>query len=99
MEDHGRNIVPKLHQFVFYHNCRKITKILQKMWKFFFLSILLNKSLMKYTMPKLKTVDRPRVLKKDIPLRKGYKPQLTDEISKISSKSTTNRQHISSKIS
>ena len=43
---------------------------------------------MKYTKPKLKTVDRVRVSKNDIPFRKEYKPQFTDDISEISAIST-----------
>ena len=53
-----------------------------------FLSILYNKSFKKYTKPKFKIGDRVRISKNDIPFRKGYKPQFTDEIFEISTIST-----------
>ena len=35
---------------------------------------------MKYTEPKIKVEHRVRFSKKEIPFRRGYKPQFTDEI-------------------
>ena len=43
---------------------------------------------MKYTKAKFKIGDRMRVSKKNIPFRKGYKPQFTDETFELSSTST-----------
>ena len=54
------------------------------MWKtVIFLSILFNKSIKKYTKPKFKIDDRVKKSKNDIPFRKGYKPQFTDEVLKF----------------
>ena len=47
-----------------------------------------NKSFEKYTKPKCKIGDRVRISKNDIPFRKRYKPQFTDEIFEILAKST-----------
>ena len=98
IEDQGEKIVPKLHQFVSTLNCRKnrsIGKSPRDVKNSDFLSILYNKSIKKYTKPKFKIADRVRISKKDIPFRKGYKPQFTDkmfEISAISTK-TSNLHH------
>ena len=53
-----------------------------------FISILYNIQFMKYTKPKFKFGYGVRISKNDIRFRKGYKPQLTDEIFKILEKST-----------
>ena len=53
-----------------------------------FLSILYNKPLTRYKKLKFKVGDRVRLSKNDIPFRKGYKPQFTDEMFKISAVST-----------
>ena len=53
-----------------------------------FLLILYNKPLTRYKKPKLKVGDRVRISTNDIPFRKGYKPQFTDEIFEVSAKST-----------
>ena len=55
-----------------------------------FLSILFNQSFKKHTKLKFKIGDSVRISKSDIPFRKGYKPQFTDEIFEISSISTKN---------
>ena len=53
-----------------------------------FLPILYHKSFMKYTEANFKIGDKVRISKKNIPFRKGYKPQFTDETFKLSSIST-----------
>ena len=65
----------------------------------FFKSILYRKSFMKYTKPKFKIGGRVRVSKIDIPFRKGYKPQFTDEIFEILAISSKKPPTTSSKIS
>ena len=64
-----------------------------------FFSILYNKPLTRYKKLKFKVGDSVRISKNDIPFRKGYKPQFTDEIFEISAVSTKSLQHTSSKIS
>ena len=99
IEDHGEKFVPKLQQFVSTLNCRKNRsngKSPRDVKNSDFLSKLYNKSFKKYTKPKFKIGDRVRISKNDIPFRKGYKPQFTDEIfeiSAISTKKTSNIHH------
>ena len=86
IEDHGENFVLKLQQFVSTLNCRKnrsIGKFPRDVKNSNFLSIMYNKSFEKYTKPKCKIGDRIRISKNDIPFRKRYKPQFTDEIFEI----------------
>ena len=101
IENRGEKIVPKLQQFVSTLNCRKnrsTGKSSRDVKNTDFLSILYNKSFKKYTKPKFKIGDRVGISNNDIPFRKGYKPQFTDEIFEISAISTKNL-HTSSKIS
>ena len=89
IEDHGEKFIPKLQQFVSTLNCRKnrsIGKSPRDVKNSDFLSILYNKSFKKYTKPKVNFGNRVRISKNDIPFKKGYKPQFTDEISAISTK-------------
>ena len=91
IEDHGEKFVQKLQQFVSTLNCRKnrsIGKSPRDVKNSDFLSILYNKSFKKYTKPKFKIGDRVKISKNDIPFRKGYKPQFSDEIFEISAIST-----------
>ena len=91
IEDHGEKFVPKLQQFVSTLNCRKnrsIGKSPRVVKNSNFLSIFYNKSFKKQFKPKFKIGERARISKNDIPFRKGYKPQFTDEIFEISAKST-----------
>ena len=91
IEDHGEKFIPELQQFFSTLNCRKnrsIGKCPRDVKNSDFLSILYNKSFKKYTKPKFKIGDRVRISKNDIPFRKGYKPQFTDEIFEISAIST-----------
>ena len=88
IELHGENFVTKFQKFFPTVNSRK-NRPLENLQRDVeindFLSILFNKSLMKYTKPKLKIGDRVRISKKDIPFRKCYKPQLVDELFEIPS--------------
>ena len=82
IEDNGEKFVPKLQQFLSTLNClknRSIGKTPRDVKNSDFLSILYNKSFMKYTKPKFKVGDRE--------FRK--KVLLTDEISAISTKKTS----------
>ena len=91
IEDHGEKLVPKLQQFVSSLICRKnrsIGKSPRDVKNSEILSILYNKSFMKNTKIKFKNGDRVRISKKDISFQKGYKPQFTYKIFKISTIST-----------
>ena len=90
IEDHGEKFIFK-PQFVSTMNCRinrSIGKSPRDVKNTDFLSILYNKPLTKYRKLKFKVGDRVRISKNDIPFRKGYKPQFTDEIFKFSAVST-----------
>ena len=91
IEDHGEKFINKLPQFVSTMNCRinrSIGKSPRDVKNTDFLSILYNKPLTRYKKLKFKVGDRVRISKNDIPFRKGYKPQFTDEIFEISAVST-----------
>ena len=91
IEDHGEKFFNKLPQFVSTMNCRinrSIGKSPRDVKNTDFLSILYNKPLTRYKKLKFKVGDRMRISKNDIPFRKGYKPQITDEIFEISAVST-----------
>ena len=82
IEDHGEKFINKLPQFVSTLNCRinrSIGKSHRDAKNTDFFSILYNKPLTRYKKLKFKVGDRVRISKKDIPFRKGYKPQFTDE--------------------
>ena len=91
IEDHGEKFINKLPQFVSTMNCR-INRSIGKSPRDFkntdFLSILYIKPLTRYKKLKFKVGDRVRISKNNIPFRKGYKPQFTDEIFEISAVST-----------
>ena len=87
IEDHGEKFIHKLPQFVSTKNCRvnrSIGKSPRDAKNTEFLSIMYNKPLTRYKKLKFKVGDRMRISKNDIPFRKGYKPQFTDEICEIS---------------
>ena len=91
IKDHGEKFIHKLPQFVSTMNFRvnrSIGKSSRDVKYTDFLSILYNKPLTRYKKLKFKIGDRVRISKNDIPFRKGYKPQFTDEIFEISAKST-----------
>ena len=91
IEDHGEKFVPNLRQFVSSLSCRinrSTGKSPRDVKNSNFLSILYHKSFKKYTKPKFKIGDEARISKNDIPFRKRYKPQFTNEIFEISALST-----------
>ena len=51
--------------------------------KFDVLSILYSKPLREFRKPKFKVGDRVRISKYDLPFRKGYEPQFTQEVFEI----------------
>ena len=83
MEDHGYKYIHKLTQFVtilnFRRNC-SIDMIPKNVKNSDFLSILYSKPLREFRKPQFKIGDRVRISKYDIPFRKGYKPQFTQEV-------------------
>ena len=102
IEDHGEKFIIKLPQVVFTMNFRinrSIGKSPRDIKNTDFLSILYNKPLTRYKKLKFKVGDIVRISKNDIPFRKGYKPQFTDEFFEISSFLQKSLQHTSSKIS
>ena len=87
IEDQEEKFIHKLPQFVSKMNCcvnRSIGKSPRDVKNTDFLSVLYNKPLTRYKKIKFKLGDRVRISKNDIPFRKGYKPQFTDEIFEIS---------------
>ena len=91
IEDHGEKFINKLPQFGSILNCRinrSIGKSPRDVNNTDFISILYNKPLTRYKKLKFKVGNRVRISKNDIPFRKGYKPQFTDEIFEISVIST-----------
>ena len=53
-----------------------------------FLSILYSKPLPEFTKPKLHFRDIDRISKYDLPCKKGYKPQFTQEVFEIFAETT-----------
>ena len=97
IEDHGEKLIHKLPQFVStmnWHINRSIRKSPRDVKNTDFLSILYNKPLTRYKKLKFKVGDRVRISKNDIPFRKGYKPQFTDEIFEFSAVSTKKPTYI-----
>ena len=83
MEDNGYKYIHKLIQFVTTLNSRRhysIDLIPENVKNSDFLSILCSKSLREFRKPKFKIGDRVRISKYDLPFRKGYKPQFTQEV-------------------
>ena len=86
MEDNGYKYIHKLTQFVTTIKSRRncsIELIPKNVKNSDFLSILYSKPLREFRKPKFKVGDRVRILKYDLPFRKGYKPQFTKEVFKI----------------
>ena len=83
MEDYGNKYIDQLAQFVTIlkprRNCSTdfITKNVRN---YDFLSILNSKPLREFRKLRFKIVDTDRILKDDLPFRKGYKPQFTHKI-------------------
>ena len=86
MEEHGYKYIHKLSQFVKILNSRKtrtINMIPNKVKNSDFMSILYGQPIREFSPPKLAIGDKVRISKIDLPFRKGYKPQFTEEIFEI----------------
>ena len=86
MDEHGYKYIHKLSQFVKIFNSRKtrtINMIPNKVKKSDFMSISYGQPIRESTLPKLAIGDKVRISKIDLPFRKGYKPQFTEEIFEI----------------
>ena len=86
MEDNGDKYVHKLSQFVATMNSRENRKtklVPNKVKNTNFLHIFYNRPIRNKKKPKFKVGDSVRISKQDIPFRKGYKPQFTNEIFQI----------------
>ena len=86
MEDNGYKYIHKMTQFVTTLNYRgkcSIDLIPKNVKNSDFLSILYSKPLRELMKPKFKVGDRVRILKYDLPLRKGYTPQFTKYVFEI----------------
>ena len=83
MEDNGFKHIHKLTQFVTTLNSRRncsIDLIPKNVKNSEFLSILYSKPLREFRKPQFKIGDRVRISEYDLPFRKGYKPQFTQEV-------------------
>ena len=84
MEDNGYKYIRKLTQLVttlkYRRNC-SIDLIPKNVKNSDFLSILYSKPLREFRKHQFKIGDRVRISKYDLPFRKGYRPQFTQEIS------------------
>ena len=86
MEDNGYKYIHKLTQFFTTLNSRRICSIdliPENLKNSDFLSILHSKPLREFRKPKFKIGDRVRISKYDLPFRKGYKLQFTQEVFEI----------------
>ena len=86
MEDNGYKYIHKLIQLVTTLNSRRkcsIDLIPKNLKNSDFLSTLYSKPLREFTKPQWKIGDRVRISKYDLPFRKGYKPQSTQEVFEI----------------
>ena len=91
IENHTEKFINKLPQFVSTMKCcinRSFGKSPGDVKNNDFFSVLHNKPLTRYKKLKFKVGDRVRTSKNDIPFRKEFKPQTTDEIFEISAIST-----------
>ena len=83
MEDNGYKYIHKLTQFVTTVNSRRncsIDLIPKKVKNSDFSSILYSKPLQELRQSQHKNGDRARISKYDLPFRKGYKPEFTEEL-------------------
>ena len=86
MEDNGYKYFHKLTQFVTTLSSRRncsIDLIPKNIKNSDFLFILYSKPLREIRKPQFKIGDRVRISKYDLPFRKGYKPQFTQEVFEI----------------
>ena len=86
MEDNGYKYIHKLNQsvttLISRRNC-SIDLIPKNVRNSDFLSILYGKPLREIRKPQFKNGDRVLISKYDLPFRKGYKPQFTQEVFEI----------------
>ena len=83
MEDNGYKYLHKLTQFLTTLNSRRncsVHLIPKNVKNSDFLSILYSKPLREFRKPKFRVGYRVRISKHDLPCRKGYKPQFTQEV-------------------
>ena len=83
MEDNRYKYIHKLTQFVTTRNSGRncsIDLIRKNVKNSDFLSILYSKPLREFRKPQFKIGDRVRISKYDLPFRRGYKPQFTQEV-------------------
>ena len=86
MEEHGYKYIHKLSQFVKILNSRKtrtINMVPNKVKNSDFMSILYGQPIREFTLPNFTIGDKVRISKIDLPFRKGYKPQFTEEVFEI----------------
>ena len=86
MEDYGYKSIHKLPQFIATMNSRNNRSIDMKpnhVKNSDFMSILYSEPLREYKKPKFGIGDRIRISKYNLPFRKGYKPQFTQEMFEI----------------
>ena len=86
MEDNGYKYLQKLTQFVTTLNSRSncLKELIPKnVEKSDFLSTLYSKQLQDFGKPKFENGDRVRISKYELTLRKGYKPEFTQEVFEI----------------
>ena len=86
MEDYGYKYINKPPQFITTLNSKPSSSIdmtPNTVQNSGFMSILYSKPLREYKKPTLKTGDRKRILKHDMPFRKGYKPLFTWKVFEI----------------
>ena len=83
MEDFGYKYIHKLPQFITTLNSRRKSSIDMRpntVTKCDFMSILYSKPLREFKKPTFKIGERVGISKYDLPFRKGYKPQFTQEV-------------------
>ena len=86
MEDNGYKYIHSLTQFVTTLNSRRncsVDLIPKNVKNSDFMSTRYSKPLREFRKPKFKIGDRVRISKYDLPFRKGYKPQFTQEVFEI----------------
>ena len=91
IEDYGYKYIHKLPQFVTTLNTRRKRSIDMKpsnVKNSDFMSVLYSKPTRDINKPKFQVGYRVRISKQDLPFRKGYKPQFTNEVFKIVSLAT-----------
>ena len=91
MEENGYKYIHKLNNFVSTMNTRtnrSIKMVPAQVKNSDYLKIFYRKPMKQYNNPKFKIGDNVRISKNDIPFRKGYKPQYTNEVFEIEAIST-----------